>query len=168
MFVYRGSFSRQKFGVAMLFAGICLGLSACSKPSENSSIMTITTERVFKFSPEQVYAAWVSDETVVPPVTRIEKEVRVGGFYRLFVETPEYTGVMQAEYEEVVPGSQLVYTWEWNNDGEETVVSVSFVAEGDGCKVVLTHGEFQKQESYDQHAFGWQSYFDGLEKKLGE
>lgn len=128
--------------------------------------MTITTERVFEFSPEQVFEAWVSEETVVAPVTRIEKDVRVGGYYRLFVETPEYTGVMQAEYLAVDAPNKLVYTWEWNQDGEKTTVVVRFHPAGAGCRVELSHGEFQKQESYDQHAFGWQSYFDGLEKKL--
>lgn len=150
----------------MQIASICLVLPACSRPSTEIPDMTITTERHFNFSPEQVYEAWVSEETVVAPVTRIEKEVREGGFYRLFVETSEYTGVMEAEYTVVVPGEKLVYTWEWNNDGEETVVSVKFASDGDGCQVSLTHGEFQKQESYDRHAFGWGNYFDGLEKKL--
>ncbi|MBH55119.1 MAG: hypothetical protein CMI18_12345 [Opitutaceae bacterium] len=38
----------------------------------------------------------------------------------------------------------------------------------DGCLVKLIHRVFQKQESFDQHSFGWQSYFDRLEKKLGD
>jgi len=128
--------------------------------------MTITTDRTFEYSPEQVYNAWVSEETVVPPVTRIEKEVRMGGHYRLYVETPEFTGVMLAEYKEIFPNEKLVYSWEWNDDGEETLVTVNFDSAGNGCKIRLTHGEFQKQESFDNHSFGWGNYFDGLEKKL--
>ena len=152
-------------GLAMLF--VLVTASSCSESAkEGNDDMTIITERSFEYSPEAVYSAWVSEETVVPPVTRIEKEVRVGGFYRLFVEMPEFTGVMEAEYKEVVPNEKLVYTWEWNDDGEETIVDVTFKSDGEGCLVQLTHGEFQKQESFDQHSFGWQNYFDGLEKKL--
>ena len=128
--------------------------------------MTILTERPMEYSPEQVYDAWVSEETVVAPVTRIEKDVREGGHYRLYVETPDYTGVMHAEFLEVDAPRKLVYSWEWNNDGEKTTVAVRFLPDGDGCRVELSHGEFQKQESFDRHAFGWESYLDGLQKKL--
>ena len=165
--MFQGVCRRSKLVLATIFVSVSLVVISCSPEAEKGSAMTITTERSFNFSPEQVFDAWVSEETVVPPVSRIEKEVRVGGHYRLFVETPEYIGVMLAEYKEIVPNEKLVYTWEWNNDGEETVVTVNFLAEGDGCKVSLTHGEFQKQESFDRHSFGWGNYFDGLEKKLG-
>jgi uncharacterized protein YndB with AHSA1/START domain len=130
--------------------------------------MTITTERSFNYSPQAVYKAWVSEETVVPPVTRIEKDVRLGGHYRLFVEMEGMTFAMQAEYKEIIPNRKLVYSWEWNDDGEETLVVVDFIPQADGCLVKLTHGEFKKQESFDNHSFGWGNYFDGLEKQLEE
>lgn len=128
--------------------------------------MTITTERTFTASPATVYDAWVSEETVVPPVTRIEKDVRLGGHYRLYVETGDSTFIMRAEYKAVIPNQRLEYTWEWNDDGEQTLVTVEFNSDSAGCLVKLKHGPFQKQESYDRHSFGWQNYFAGLEKKL--
>jgi uncharacterized protein YndB with AHSA1/START domain len=128
--------------------------------------MIIATERYFAHAPKAVYEAWVSEETVVPPVTRIEKDVRLGGHYRLFVEMEGMTFVMRAEYKEVVPNRKLVYSWEWNDDGEETLVEVDFIPQGDGCLVKLTHGELKKQESFDNHTFGWGNYFDGLAKRL--
>ena len=130
--------------------------------------LTITSERPFDFTPERVYAAWVAEETLVAPVTRIEKDVRLGGHYRLFVETEQFTGVMEAKYLEVEPNHKLVYSWEWNDDGDETVVTVNFDASGDGCLIRLSQGEFQKQESFDRHSFGGGNYFDGLEKQLSE
>lgn len=137
-----------------------------SKTSENT--MTIKAERRFNHTAETVYDAWVAEETIVAPVTRIEKDVRVGGHYQLFVEMENFTGVMNAEYLEIDPGRKLVYSWEWNDDGEETSVTVEFVPQNEGCLVRVTHGEFEKQESHERHAFGWENYFDGLAKQLSE
>jgi uncharacterized protein YndB with AHSA1/START domain len=128
--------------------------------------MMINAERKYGCSPEVVYGAWVAEETLVAPVTRIEKDVRVGGYYRLFVEMENFTGIMSAEYQEVIPGKKLVYSWEWNDDGEKTVVSVNFEPDEQGCIVRLTHGEFKSEESQGRHAYGWESYFDGLEKQV--
>jgi uncharacterized protein YndB with AHSA1/START domain len=155
-------------GVAMVNMNLGnLFAEAAIEESKTKDAMIIETEREFEYAAEAVYEAWVSEETVVAPVTRIEKDVRVGGHYRLFVEMENFTGVMDAEYQEIEPGRKLVYTWEWNNDGEETVVTVYFIPRGDGCLVKLTHGTFEKQDSFDRHAFGWGNYFDGLEKQLG-
>ena len=153
----------------LLGVPLAMFIISCSSPKQNEDqTMTIETERTFEFTAQQVYDAWVAEETVVPPVTRIEKDVRKGGFYRLYVEMEDSTGIMNAEYLEVEPGRKLVYTWEWNDDGEETKVVVNFNPQDDNCLVKLTHGEFQKQESFDRHAFGWENYFDGLTKRLQE
>ena len=72
------------FKVSM--AAVAMLNISCSAPTEKEKTMTIETERAFEFTPEQVYAAWVAEETIVPPVTRIEKDVKIGGHYRLYVE----------------------------------------------------------------------------------
>ena len=155
-------------GLVLAMANLTM-FTACSlensQPDE-ARTMIITTERHFEFTAEQVYAAWVGEDTLVAPVTRIEKDVRLGGHYRLFVQTDDFTAVMQATYLEIQPNRKLVYSWEWNDDGEETRVEVNFIPQGNGCLVKLAHGEFQKQESFDRHAFGWENYFDGLVKQL--
>ncbi len=86
--------------------------------------MTIETERSFNSTSDTVYQAWISEETLVRPVTRIEKDVRIGGYYRLYVEMENATAVMEAKYREVETGRKLVYRWEWNRDGEVTEVAV--------------------------------------------
>jgi len=128
--------------------------------------MKIETERTFEFPAESVYGAWVADETLIAPVTRIEKDVRVGGHYRLYVEMEQGTAVMEAEYTVIEPGRKLAYSWEWNGDGEVTLVTVQFVPQGAGCLVQLTHGAFLKEDSYERHVSGWENYFDGLAERL--
>ncbi len=128
--------------------------------------MTINTERRFRHSADAVFEAWVAEETLVAPVTKIEKDVRVGGQYKLFVEMENFTAIMTAEYLKIEPGRKLRYSWEWNDDGEETTVEVDFIPEAEGCVVRVTQGAFEKQESLDRHAFGWENYFDGLERQL--
>ena len=129
--------------------------------------MTIETERTFAFSADAVYGAWVAEETLIAPVTRIEKDVRVGGHYRLYVEMEQGTSLMEAEYQVIEPGRKLSYSWEWNGDGEVTLVTVRFVPQGTGCVVHLTHSGFQLEESFERHASGWENYFDGLAEQLG-
>jgi len=101
-------------------------------------------------------------------VTRIEKDVRLGGHYRLYVEMEHGTMVMDAVYREIDPGRRLVYSWEWNDDGEATEVEVEFLPTADGSSVRLSHSGFLKQDSFDRHADGWKNYFDGLTARLAE
>ncbi|MEM7000031.1 MAG: SRPBCC domain-containing protein [Pseudomonadota bacterium] len=117
------------------------------------------------FPVEQVYAAWVSSTTVIPPATRMEVEPRVGGHYRLFMETAEFTGRNEGEFLLVEPNARVRYTWEWNNDGEVTTIDVTFAAADAGTQVTqvnLMHTGFTSQASADTHDAGWEAYIEGF------
>ncbi len=121
-------------------------------------------EKVYEipFPPEQVYAAWVSSETVIPPATAMDINPVEGGHYRLIMETTEFVGRNEGRFLAVDPGTHVRYTWEWNGDGEVSEIDVSFSGSATGTRVTLVHSGFRSQDSADMHDSGWDSYVEGF------
>ncbi len=114
------------------------------------------------FPRKQVYAAWISSETVIPPATSMDIDTRVGGHYKLFMNTPEFDAKCEGRFFEIIEDEFLHYSWEWNGDGEISDIRVRFSDHEKGATVELTHKNFTKQDSRDMHDTGWDSYIDGL------
>lgn len=114
------------------------------------------------YSIDEVYNAWVSSDTVIPPATAMDIIPEVGGHYRLIIESSELTSNNEGEFLIVEPKSHVRYTWEWNNDGEVTEIDVKFGSTNNGTQIVLTHTGFHNQSSRDMHSAGWESYIKGL------
>jgi len=128
--------------------------------------MEISKVYQLPFPIEQVYQAWVSSNTVIAPATAMEIDPVVGGHYRLIMQTPEFSGRNEGEFLLVEVGKHVRYTWEWNNDGEVTEIDVSFSGTDKSTRVTILHTGFQKQESLDNHASGWDSYIAGFREFL--
>ena len=118
------------------------------------------------FPLEVVYAAWVSSDTVISPATSMDVLPKVGGHYRLIMETPDFSGRNDGEFLLVEPNSRVTYTWEWNADGEVSTIDVRFTASGKGTRIDLVHRGFRRQESVSNHDSGWDSYIDGFTRYL--
>ena len=111
--------------------------------------MTIVTERTFVYTAEAVFWGWVAEETLVAPVTKIEKDVRIGGHYRLFVEIENTTAVMEAVYRVIEPNRKLVYSWEWKptarlRAGEMEVAGVGQLGHVAGDDAVIGQGRAER------------------------
>lgn len=129
---------------------------------------TISKRYHINHSPKNVFNAWISPQSVIAPVTRIEVEPKEGGVYRLFVESKEGTSVMNGEFSTFLQNKKLVYSWEWDNNGEQTIISVEFTSSGEETIIDLTHSGFQSETSFKMHDNGWDSYIEGIQKILGE
>lgn len=119
------------------------------------------------YSVSDVYAAWVSDKTVIPPATKMRVEPTVGGKYTIICQMGEAEWVMDGTFEVVVPNEKLVYKWEWNKDGAVSRVTVLFSEAENGTRIELTHTDLA-DEALDAHDTGWDSYIEGFEKHLAE
>ena len=124
--------------------------------------MNIEKQYDLPFSVETVYSAWISSETVIPPATKMDITPIVGGELRLWVDTPQFNASTKGIFKEVLPNEKLVYSWEWNEDGEVTEVTVEFASAGKGTLLNLSHNGWQKEESRQMHDSGWDSYINGL------
>ena len=128
---------------------------------------TISKRYQIDHSPEKVFDAWVSPHSVIAPVTRIEIEPKTGGAYKLFVESAGQTSVMNGEFSTFQPSKKLVYSWEWDHNGEKTTISVDFTSIGKSTIIDLIHSGFQSESSFKMHDDGWDSYITGIKKILG-
>ncbi len=114
------------------------------------------------FSVSDVYNAWVSSATVIPPATYMDVLPEVGGQYLLVMENSDFTMTNEGVFSVVEPERRVVYSWEWNKDGEVTNIDVRFSEVESGTRVDLNHTGFEKAESVQMHEAGWDSYLDGL------
>ncbi len=128
--------------------------------------MKIDKQYRTKIEPLKLFGAWVSEDMVIEPATKIESKPEVGGHYRLYAAAPPNEFVMHGEFKEVDWGKKLVYSWHWQGTDETTLITVEFEESETGTIVNLSHEGFLTQESLDNHNNGWDSYFKGLEARL--
>ncbi len=117
------------------------------------------------FPPEAVFDCWVSADSVVAPVTAIEVEPKQGGLFKLIV-AGEPEAQMVGRFLQFDRPTKLVYTWEWNQDGEVSQVDVTFTPVDGGTVVIINHMGFEYTASRDSHDRGWDSYIEGIQQLL--
>ncbi len=97
-------------------------------------------------------------------VARIE----AGAPYRLVMEAADGTAfVIRGVYREVAAPSRLVYTAAWEDrdgqPGHETLVTVTFEADGDATRLTLRQESFEDEASRDRNKKGWISTLNRLD-----
>ena len=136
---------------------------------------SLTLQRRLNASSGKVFRAWTQPAQILKwmhpsgnEMIHAEVDAREGGSFRLVTR-----GMDGAEreasgrYLEVVPDAKLVFTWSWRSAPEsESLVTVALRPDGDGTLLTLTHAQFLDEETRDQHAEGWTSTLDGLERYL--
>jgi len=138
---------------------------------------SLTIKRRFNAPPAKVFAAWIDPEKVkrwMGPgevkVLLVETDPRTGGRYRWLMQAPNgEEHDMSGVYREVIPNEKLVFTWAWKSTPErESLVTLTFKADGDGTLFTMMHEQFFDEEARDRHNQGWTSAMDKLEKYLGQ
>jgi len=122
--------------------------------------MEFKKEYELAFPVDTVYRAWVSSETVIEPATAMDINPVVGGHYRLMMEMPDFTMKNEGTFSVVEPNEHINYSWEWNHDGEVTMIDVTFTSIPAGSRVTIHHTGFQKEESVSNHDSGWDNYME--------
>jgi glutathione S-transferase len=126
-------------------------------------------ERVFRaWTDARELALWfhpTTDHTTV--VTRLD--LKVGGNYS--VEMHHKSGTVRklsGTYQQIKPPEKLAFTWRWATDppGQETLVCLDFVEQGDGTEVILSHGQFPDAGTRDMHNQGWSGCLEQLQAYL--
>ena len=115
-------------------------------------------ERVWHaFTDPTALASWLWPERFA---TTAEVDLRVGGRYR--IEGPGAGMAVSGEYVAVEPPRRLVFTWRWEGEPEETLVTVELTPTGATTELVLVHERFADDARRDEHAQGWSDCLDRL------
>ena len=143
-----------------------------SEQSRPGTKPSLTLKRRLNAAPAKVFAAWTDPEKLkrwfAPGESQTilaEADPRVGGRYRIVARTPDgeehdVSGI----YREVAPNAKLVFTWAWRSTPErESLVTLTFKPDGDGCMFTLLHEQFFDEAARDRHNTGWTSALDKLE-----
>lgn len=129
-------------------------------------LSAIEKSKILPFPASDVYAAWVSSETVIPPATDMDIDPKVGGHYRLIIDMPDFKSRCDGVFSVVDPGKRVVYSWQWQGDEEVTEIDVRFDETDGGTRITIAHSGFTSDKSRDNHDHGWDSYLTGLEAHL--
>ncbi|HET6229693.1 MAG TPA: SRPBCC domain-containing protein [Longimicrobiaceae bacterium] len=143
---------------------------------QETEVLTLRLERVIRADRERVFAAWTQPELLqrwsAPEGMTVgegEADLRPGGRWRVVMLAADGTpheafGV----YQVVDRPAKLVYTHAWLNghgataSTPETMLTVEFLAEAGGTRVVLVQEGFATEGSRDGHDEGWTSCLDKL------
>ena len=115
-------------------------------------------ERVWQaFTDTAALASWLWPERFA---TTAELDLRVGGRYR--IEGPGAGMAVAGEYVAVEPPHRLVFTWRWEGEPDETLVTVELTSTGTGTELLLVHERFTDDVQREEHARGWSDCLDRL------
>jgi uncharacterized protein YndB with AHSA1/START domain len=125
-------------------------------------VLSAPPERVWRaFTDPAVLAAWFWPQRYA---TTVEADLRVGGRYR--IDGPGAGMAVGGEYVSVEPPSRLIFTWRWDGEAEETLVTLHLTPAGDGTALTLTHERFTDETDRDNHTKGWSDCLDRLQDRL--
>jgi uncharacterized protein YndB with AHSA1/START domain len=135
----------------------------------------LTVRRTFACPREDVFAAWTDPDALVTwfggalaRTLSAAVDLRVGGAYRLTMQSGENVAAVEGVYGEVEPPERLVYTWRLDIPAgtEQSLVTVAFHDRDGATEVVVTHAGLATQESYEFHQGGWSASLDRLGEVL--
>jgi uncharacterized protein YndB with AHSA1/START domain len=139
----------------------------------------ITVWRTFAAPPSRVFAAWTDAALLrrwLAPspcvVVEAQADARVGGTYRIVVQSPEGTRhTTTGEYREVSPPVRLVKTWVYEGPNYAgpypTLVTVDFrESASGGTELKIRQEGLLRPEDRAGNGEGWRLCLDNLEALL--
>jgi uncharacterized protein YndB with AHSA1/START domain len=118
-------------------------------------------ERVWRaFTDGAALAAWFWPASFA---TTARVDARPGGELRIAAASGL---ALSGRFQTVEPPHRLAFTWRWDSDDEETLVTIELTETDGGTALVLTHEGFAEAATRDDHAAGWSDCLDRLPARL--
>jgi uncharacterized protein YndB with AHSA1/START domain len=157
-----------RYGKACARVAVMVAISKSKNPSASSELVV---SRTVDAPISVVFHAWATPEHVVQwwgprgfVVPSWQMDFVRGGAFRGSMRSPDgkdhwHHGI----YREIEGPVRLVFTLAWENEPKpETLVTVTFAAEGEKTKVVLHQAGLESEESANDHASGWSECLERL------
>ena len=140
-----------------------------------NDIAALVLTRTFDAEPTRVFDAWLSKtwgDWAGPGPVRGEvvlMEPKTGGRFRVVMHMPDGNSLtVGGIYREVSRPSKLVFTWKWEHEDTETLVTLSFRSAGSKTEMHFRHEGFAAETRRDSHRDGWTGTFDKLDTHLAK
>jgi uncharacterized protein YndB with AHSA1/START domain len=138
-------------------------------------VPALRLRRIYSDSREEIFDAWTDPEKmrewlcpVGATIPFIEVDLRVGGAFRIDMQSEHGLHSHTGEYREITRPEKLVFSWSSiNTQHEETLVTVELIERGQQTELVLTHEGLPDKEAGEMHAMGWGSILDRLVPQVG-
>ncbi|PIT97898.1 MAG: SRPBCC domain-containing protein [Candidatus Andersenbacteria bacterium CG10_big_fil_rev_8_21_14_0_10_54_11] len=133
---------------------------------ELSRIIAAPIEKVWQvWTDPTEMTQWYAPETLTTP--EAEVDLAVGGVYRIVMSGPDERHVAVGTFTAVEPLRTLSFTWRWEEDKQNTQVTVTLEEIEPGTtKVTLRHEGFADEMGVQRHTHGWRSTLNKLERHL--
>lgn len=116
-------------------------------------------ERVWRaFTDPAALAAWFWPAETFGTV--VEVDLRPGGRFRIDAAAKGFA--VSGSYLEVQEPHRLVFSWRWDGEATETLVTVLIRGTAGGSELDLTHDRFADPGTRDSNAQGWADCLDRL------
>lgn len=137
-----------------------------TRPSDGLTDARLELTRLLAARPELVWDALTSADALESWFwpeslgTEVGIDLRAGGLYR--IAGPGAGIAVSGRYQDVEPRDRLAFTWRWDGEQDETLVTIRLTASGTGTELALTHDGFADDSQRDNHVQGWSDCLDRL------
>lgn len=135
---------------------------------------SLRLERTLPAAPEQVFRALTDADALAAwfwkadSKTTVTADARPGGRFRIAATGGPFAGTaVEGSYTVVEPPHRLAFTWRWDGDDTQTLVTIELAATPAGTALILVHDGFAEESVRDNHAIGWSDCLDRLPGWLG-
>jgi len=132
----------------------------------------LKVEKSINASPERLFRAWLTAKDFarwflpgeMVNLGEVAIDPRPGGKFRIDMIVDGTLRPHEGEYQVIDAAKKLVFTWRsFMTEGRDSLVTVDFVAEGQGTRITLQHERLPNAEKLQAHREGWSSILNGLE-----
>ncbi len=133
----------------------------------------LKVEKKINAEPARLFRAWITAKDFArwflpgSPVSlgNVTIDARPGGHFRIDMIVDGVLRPHEGEYQIVDEPKKLVFTWRsFMTENRDSLVTVTFAAEGGGTQLTLTHEKLPDDTAKIQaHREGWTSILAGLE-----
>jgi len=145
--------------------------TAGTNPAE--SPLTLVVERVFAHPPEKLWRALTESPLLAQWMINNDFEPVVGRRFQFRADPmPNWNGIVDCEVVVVEPLKRLSYHWGVGDaaSGLQWVVELTLTPAEGGTHLRMEQSGFSPDQkgAYQGANYGWQKFFAGLEKLIGE